>query len=1107
MASAVRAVQEVARRLDRDLIVVGSSVERSVAAALTVCLTTSDGGPVIRCIFDEKYCVSYEIELSDGDPWAPATTAVVEMCTQLTQALLADPDLDPTAAPALSRATEAAVLGPLAGVTIDHGPFRGVPAQVSDMARRTPELVAVHATDGTLTYGELVAHARRLAVRIIAAAPAPGSLIPVLVADGLALPVAWAGAMFAGVGYVPVDPHWPASRIERVLDLLAGAPVLCTDPDLMPAHHRDRALVVEVSATEKSSGIKDGVVTGPHDVVYGVYTSGTTGTPLCAVNSHGALANRLAFMTSWFGPAPAREVVLQNTRHTYDSAFWQIFWPLTTGGATVVPTAGEHRDLQHTIDLIETHGVTVTDFVPALLNALLSLLEQRPALVGRLRSLRHLVVGGEQINPHDVHRLQRLLPGLRVSNGYGPSEAAIGMIFHEVTEADGDDVPLGRPVDNCGAVVVDVDGRPLPPGATGEIVIGGVCVGLGYHGEIDRSAQRFFDCPWPGAGPVLTGRLYRTGDLGHLDERGRFHFSGRIDHQIKVGGVRIEPGEVEAAALSLPGVRQAVALVVGPATGRELVLVVTGTVPAAEVLTHLGSRLPRSSVPQRCLVLEEIPLTAAGKTDRRQLALEAELADVAGAADLDDRTDDEVLRVLRTAMRRPRLRAHDDVFAAGANSLLMVAAVVALTDRFGVEIGVRDLVDHPTAAGLRELITRRELDHERVPEEAALVAADLADLTGPVPARRERRDQPVRTVLLTGATGFVGTHLLHELLDDPDLTVVCLVRAPDDDQARRRLDTALTGQQLDHPGFTGRVRAVAGDLSRPGLGLSPEQWSSLAQAVDLVVHNGAMVNFLYDYRMHRDPNVRGTAELIRFAREAGGVPLHYISTLGVLHDHAMRTPGVLGEDVDLAGVTAPRSGYSRSKWVAERLLNAATDLPVTVLRLGEVMPAVRPVNPAGPAGPIANPTAVTHLLLQAFEQLGAVPRAAIRSDYTPVDAVARTVAEAVRDTTVWGGVLHVFRPGSVRFDELAEFPVTPRVACTRFLADLRVAAAGDTGLSTLLAVIDHRAGGGLDDEDTARAVLENLLQDNPACFDRTAGAAFEQRHGLNRHRVPAALAQ
>lgn len=1059
-AATVRTLTEVARRLDRDL-----SLATTTDAATVVVRTrnASDGapGPVAHVRVDALGRPSVRLQCPAGDPWERAAAAVTEMHTELLSWALEHPVRDVAEAPALSAATESAVLGPLAGKVVDHGPYRSLPEQIRSLARERPGAVAVHAADGTLTYRQFVDRATALAVRLRATAPRADGLLPVLVADGLALPVSWAAAMFAGIGYVPVDPRWPSQRIEQVLEALDG-PVLCTDPSAVPAAHRARALQVGIARDAVPPTSADLPDPTPHDVLYGVYTSGTTGVPSCAVNLHGGLVNRLAFMNRWFDSPPSGEVVLQNTRHTYDSAFWQIFWPLTTGGATVVPTAGEHLDLQHTIDLIETHAVTVTDFVPAVLSALLTLLRRRPGTVERLRSLRHLVIGGEQINPQDVHLLRELLPGLRISNAYGPSEAAIGMIFHEVSADDGDTIPLGRPIDNCFAVVVDADGRPVPPGATGEILIGGACVGAGYHRLPQRTAERFFHSEW-------FGRTYRTGDLGHVDAEGRFHFGGRVDHQIKIGGVRVEPGEVESVAMACDGVRQAVALVVGSGAGRELVLVTTGPANAERVLAHLRERLPRGSMPRRAVVVDAMPLTDGGKIDRRRLADRAEKS---GPQPSPTGTD-PLLAVLRSVLGRPDFSADQDFFAAG-NSLQAITAAVELSDRFTVDLGVRDLVDHPTANGLRQLIARRE--QGTVPSSAELVAADLAALTGaPQPPHGDRsRDRAPRAVLLTGATGFLGTHLLYELLERTDLTVYCLVRGRDDADARRRLLAALSARHLARPEHEARTVVVAGDLSRPGFGLVPSGWRSLVEACDLVVHGGALVNLLYDYRMHREPNVLGTAEVIRFAREAGGIPLHYVSTLGVLYDHAVVDGSPVPPDIDVTAVTAPSSGYSLSKWVAEQLLHAATDLPVTVLRLGELMPA-RDVA-------VPNPNALTHLLLTAFERLGAVPRAAIRSDCSPVDAVARAVVDAVGDPAVRGRALHLFTPGSVHFGDLAG-PRAQRVSCLRFLSGLRgAAAAGDAELGMLLAVVEHRADELADTEAGLRDVLENLLQDNPALF-------------------------
>lgn len=1065
----MRAAHEVARRLDRELTVcVIVPDEPNPTRVVLTSSTSGQQGPRLTVDVDGAD-VRVDAMCPPDDPWHRAGSAVAEMHAEILSELLSEPDREPAACAGISAASRAAVLGPMAGTEVDHGPYRSVPDQVLEVARAQPDAPAVQFGGDTLTYRQFVMLAAGLGARLAEAGVTPGALIPVVIGNSLAMPVAYQALMGIRAAFVPVDPRWPASRLAQVLDVLDAPVVLCTGTGQVPAEHRAKAMVVDLDAVVPAE--PGPIDARQDDLIYGIFTSGTTGTPRCALNTHGGLTNRLAFMTRWFGEHP--DVVLQNTKHTYDSAFWQLFWPLTTGGTTVIPDHTEYLDLHRIIDLIDAHHVTVTDFVPTILSAFLALAEREPGTVDRLRSLRHVVVGGEEINPHTVHRLQELLPGLRVSNGYGPTEAAIGMIFHEVVKIDGDDVPLGRPIDNCLAVVVDAEGRPLPPGATGEILIGGACLGIGYHGV---TTDRFIPNPFP---ELRTDRLYRTGDLGHVDELGRFCFDGRTDHQVKIGGVRVELGEIEVTAETFPGVEYATALLIDG----ELVLAAAGAGLHAEPMQdHLRAHLPRTSVPHHCVILPELPLSDGGKVDRGALAAIIERERAERTRLLATGGDDPTLRVLRRVLGSPTLGEHDDFFTAGGNSLHALAAATELSDDLGVPFGVRDLMLRPTAAGLRELVADRRRGRDTVPDHRALVEADVAvDL--PAPGRWAPR--PVRSVLLTGATGFVGTQLLHELVTRTDARVVCLVRGDDDRHARRRLEAAMHRYRRWQAEHADRIEVVAGDLGRPRFGLDRPRWNTLAAGNDLVLHNGALVNLLFDYRVHREANVLGTAEVLRLSRH-GGMPLHHVSTLGVLFEHAQRLGTPVPEDVDVDAVTPPRSGYSHSKWAAERLLAAAAAQggpPITVLRLGEVLPATTTGVP--------NALALTHLLVSAMHRFGVAPRAALRSDYSPADRVAAVVVAAVLDRAVWGRPLHVFSPGGVSFEALLD-RVTP-VSCAQFIANLR-AAASDDEIALLVGMLPHDLDAA--DETAARRALEGLLQDNPALFDRSRCAELERRAGI-----------
>ncbi|WP_188316616.1 non-ribosomal peptide synthetase [Solihabitans fulvus] len=973
------------------------------------------------------------------------------------------------------------LLGEFNGRRVFYPQDRTVLQLFEDRARRQPDAPAVTFGDRTLTYGRLNRLANTLAGRLREAGVGRGDLVPLLLRNGFELPLSMLAAMKLAAPFVPFDDLWPGDRLDRMIETLRPTVLVCS-PATEPRPGWPATLSVDVDDLAERDSDDHGSPAGMDDLIYGFYTSGSTGLPKCTLNIHRGLLNRFGYMTRAFSDR-TDEVVLQNSRPAFDSSLWQLLWPLTTGSQVVIPDRAGILDLAATTALIKRHGVTMTDFVPSIFNTLVEMLDATPELAGELRSLRRLLIGGEEINTGAVQRFRRLLPQVRITNTYGPTEASIGSVFHEVTDADAESIPIGRPIDNTYAVVLDENRELVPPGVHGEIHIGGDCLGLGYLNDPDKTAAAFVPNPFD---EIPGPQLYRTGDIGYVRPDGLLGFVGRRDNQVKVGGVRVELSEIESALLSHPQVLDAKVVLSGTDGAARLVAFLThrDDPDVAALRRHARDALPPYLVPKQFVLLDAMPLTPTGKTDRRRLA---KLADRSAEAE-DTEQSGDVRQVIHTIWRRllaePIPHTSADFFEHGGDSLSAQRLALALSDHFGVRITVRDVVTVPTIEQQAQLVAGAPVAavRARTPEEPSADVLLPEDITGDRPLASSTVDD----VLLTGATGFVGAQLVSDLLAGTDATVHCVVRAADAAEAERRLATTLRAYRLWDDAVADRIVAVPGDLRAVRLGLSGDTYGELTERVGAVVHNGALVNLLLGYGAHRLANVTGTLNVLRLAAEARTKPVHFVSTLGVVvaDGRAGRFPeGPVPAD------TAPADGYSQSKWVAERLLQTAAErgIPVAVYRLGEVMPHS--------ATGVPNPRSLVELLVHACLSVGAVFSSGSVTDYTPVDRVGRLVVAGLASAAT--GHFHVLAPRPVALDDVLGAFATRfdlrRLDYTEFWHVLRGVAADrpdDAPLRSALAVIPPADG-----PDVAARVAE-LFQGTAAQFETDRADALARRAGL-----------
>ncbi|MEV5176639.1 amino acid adenylation domain-containing protein [Streptomyces flaveolus] len=550
---------------------------------------------------------------------------------------------------------------------------------VREQAARAPGAVAVISGERTLTYAGLDAAAGRLAARLRSRGVGPGSLVAVRVARSERLVVALLAVLRAGAAYIPLDPGYPAARLDLVRD---DASAVC---ELLDEDVTFDALTDDGPAGHQADG--DGGDPAPArceppalaDAAYVIYTSGSTGVPKGVHVEHRALAHLVRSMAELLTAGPDHRW-LALTSVSFDIAHLEILLPLATGGTVVMAEDGL-RDGAGAAALIARHGVTHVQATPTGWSLMLDGGFHAPGVTA--------LTGGEALSPALA---ERLLPAVgRLLNVYGPTETTIWSSCEEITDA-GRRITIGRPLPGERLYVLDGRLRPAPAGVPGDLYIGGAGLARGYLRRPGLSAQRFVPDP---SGPP-GGRMYRTGDLARQRPDGRVEFLGRDDDQVKVRGHRIELGEIEARLLKVPGVAEAAAAV----RGEKIVGYVTGSPDEGTARRALAAALPAYMVPDAIVVLDALPTTPNGKLDRRALPAPAEPL----RSGPDAGTLDAVRGIWRETLGVPTLGDDESLFDLGGHSITMTRIATRIWDDLGVDVPLHAFFAGPTVRGIAAVV-------------------------------------------------------------------------------------------------------------------------------------------------------------------------------------------------------------------------------------------------------------------------------------------------------------------------------------------------------------------------------------------------------------------
>jgi amino acid adenylation domain-containing protein/non-ribosomal peptide synthase protein (TIGR01720 family) len=596
-------------------------------------------------------------------------------------------------------------------------------------ARRDGDATAIVFQDATLSYRLLNSRANRLARRLRGLDVGPDVVVGVCMERCVDLVVTLMAIMKAGGAYLPLDPDYPAERLAFMLED-SGAPLVITRQAMLSSlpgcvsGGGVRLLCVDDGGSDDGPDTDLPTISHPQDLAYCIYTSGSTGVPKAVENTQHGLVHRMEWMRRHYG-FEVDDIVLHKAPFSFDVSVWELFLPLVTGATLVVAAPGEHRDPARICALLKRHRITTVHFVPAMLKEFLSHPEAAHCV-----EVKQLFSGGDALTPALQDMALRSLPDVKLHNRYGPTEALIFVSHWTCMPGPCTSIPIGRPVRDTEIHILDKDLRLVPPGAVGEIHIGGAGLARGYRRRAGATADRFVPNPhgWrPGE------RLYRTGDLGRWRADGAVEYLGRIDHQVKIRGLRVEPGEIQARLLASGLVRDALVTARDFFDGKRLVaymIAPAGGQPAGDVCerarSYLAAALPEHMVPAYLIEVDGFPLMPNGKVDLHALPAPAPRART--YTEPGDALERAVADLWQDVLGVERVGTSDDFFELGGHSLHVAQLASRIQRDFRMALPLKEVFAHPTVAELAALIRRERDAQGEVDEMRTRIAGMLSGL-------------------------------------------------------------------------------------------------------------------------------------------------------------------------------------------------------------------------------------------------------------------------------------------------------------------------------------------------------------------------------------------
>lgn len=798
----------------------------------------------------------------------------------------------------------------------------------SEQAERNSDKISLIFENKEFTYKQLDEMSNSLAYFLREKGIKPNDVVPIIAKRDWRIIVAMLGILKAGGAYMPVDPSYPVDRVEYMLETAKSQIVLTYG-------YLDQLSIETVDLTDFNFSISttkiDNVNTS-NDLCYIIFTSGSTGKPKGVALRHSNVAN-------YCNNSDNNNVCQKITKSGYESivsvtnTVFDIFvteslLPLVNGLTIYFANDEQVFSQQKLSELFSNSQIEVMQTTPTKMRSYI--IDKKNVMY--LSQLKVLILGGEAL-PVDLYEELKKYTSAKIFNIYGPAETTVWSTNKLVKSAD---ITIGKPIANTQVYILDKNRKPLPIGVAGELCISGDGVGAGYLNRPELTAEKFIP------NPFMEGKtMYCTGDLARWREDGEIEYLGRIDTQVKIRGLRIELGEIESVMSIYAGIQLAAVTDKLDENGRQYLVgyyTADGEINEKALRAHLAAKLPKYMIPNYFMRLDEMPMTASGKTDRKNLPVPQMTASADECVAPQNELESALLEIVTEILETDQIGVTGDFFDFGGDSLRAIE-YVAKAHNEGIEFTLQSVFDYPT---VRELCGFIENGEER---KALYSAGDFEKF-------REILDRnvidenfvPIRkslgNVLLTGATGFLGAHILDSLMKNENGKIYCLVRSRNQDDRRGRLREILNyyfGDTYDNE-IGKRIIPIIGNVEQIGLS------NNIPHDVQTVIHTAATVKHYGSYEYFRNVNVLGTENVVAYAKMCGARLIH-ISTISVsgnsLADEieVYRSAKEKNFDETSLYIGQPLENvYIHSKFEAEiAVLNAVLDgLDAKIVRVGNL---------------------------------------------------------------------------------------------------------------------------------------------------------------------------